>query len=68
MKKIQELYDKNKTLYNDVRKPINKFIKEGRTKLFNDELEAEEYAKKTNSYPYMVYNSEGKSVGFAVTK
>jgi len=68
MKTIQELYEKNETLYNDVRKPINDFVKEGRTKLFDDELEAEKYAAKTLSYAYNVYNSENRTVGFAVPK
>lgn len=65
---VIELYNNNKDLYTDVRKRINDFVKQGRTKLFNDELEAEKYARENNSSPYMVYNSEMKSVGFAVPK
>lgn len=66
MKTALDLHESNETLYNDVRKPINDFVKKGRTKLFNDELEAEKYAKENNSYSYMVYDSRGKSVGFGV--
>lgn len=66
MNQVTELYKNNKDLYTDTRKKINEFVKQGRTKLFNDEIEAEKYAKENNSYPYDVYSSEGKSVGFAV--
>lgn len=68
MEQIHNLYLKGETLYNDVRTPINNFIKEERTKLFALELDAEKYSKQTNSYYYDVYNSQHKSVGFAVPK
>lgn len=68
MKNVIELYNKNKDLYTDTRTLINDYVKKRRTKLFNDELEAEEYAKKTLTYPYDVYNEHNKHVGFAVPR
>lgn len=56
----------NENLYTDSRVLINEFVKQGRTKVFTDEIEAYRFAEDKNSYYYDVYNDKGKSVGFAV--
>lgn len=66
MNNVIELYEQNKELYTDSRILINDFVKKGRTKLFNDELEAENYSKLNNTYHYIVYDNNNRSVGFAV--
>ena len=66
MKTVLELYENNEILFTDSRVIINDYIKKGKTKLFNIEVEAEKYAYLKKSYQYTVYNSRGKSVGFAV--
>ena len=67
-KSITLLYVNGGSLYNDNRVLINPFIKSGRTELFDNEIKAYAYAQEINSYHYDVYNSQGRSVGFAVTK
>lgn len=67
-KSIKTIYVNGGSLYNDNRVLINPFIKSGRTELFDNEIEAYNYAQLRNSYYYDVYNSQGRSVGFAVTK
>lgn len=66
MKQAIELYEDNESLFNDSRVKINDFVKNKRTRLFNDELEAEKHAKVNNTYHYDVYDDKGKSVGFGV--
>lgn len=66
MKQAIELYNDNKGIFNDSRVKINDFVKNKRTRLFNDELEAEKHAKVNNTYHYDVYDDKGKSVGFGV--
>lgn len=63
MNKIQI---ENDNLYTDSRVLINEFVKQGRTILFDDEVEAEKFSKKKSSYYYDVYNSSGRSAGFDV--
>ena len=68
LKKINLLYINGCSLFTDTRKEITKFIKDGRTALFDDELEAIKQANKSYTYHYSVYNEYNKSVGFAVPK
>jgi len=68
LKTINLLYTNGCSLFNDCRKEITKYIKEGRTKLFDSELDALCYSRKVGSYPYSVYNEYNESVGFAVPK
>jgi len=51
---------------------VTKFIEEGRTKVFDTETEAYQYARKTNSYHYPIYkedeNKKKTLAGFGVPK
>jgi hypothetical protein len=55
-------------LRNDYGTIINDRIEKGLTLFFLNEHIAKITARKMNSYPYEVYDSNGKQVGWAVPK
>lgn len=74
MIQAKELHNLNKTLYTNRGIVIDEYVKKGITKLFNlnEQKEAEEHAKKTNTYVYDVYeypsNNSKHIVGYGVPK
>lgn len=55
-------------LYTQDGTSIDKRLKDGRTKLFQDKAKAENFAKQTRSYPYRVIDHNGVLAGYGVPK